>query len=89
MASIAGPLLGGTFAEHLHWSLIFWINIPLGLIAMAIINNPLKKLPVVARRHSIDGLGAVLLVVATALLLLALNWGGSTYPWLSVEIFSG
>jgi EmrB/QacA subfamily drug resistance transporter len=87
VASIAGPLLGGTFAEHLHWSLIFWINIPLGLIAMAIINNPLKKLPVVARRHSIDGLGAVLLVVATALLLLALNWGGSTYPWLSVEIF--
>ena len=87
VASIAGPMLGGTFAEHLHWSLIFWINIPLGLIAMAIINNPLKKLPVVARRHSIDGLGAVLLVVATALLLLALNWGGSTYPWLSVEIF--
>src|SRR5690606_11396779 len=83
---IAGPLLGGTFAEHLHWSLIFWINIPLGLIAMAIINNPLKKLPVAARRHSIDALGALLLVVATALLLLALNWGGSTYPWASVEI---
>jgi EmrB/QacA subfamily drug resistance transporter len=86
VASIAGPLLGGTFAEHLHWSLIFWINIPLGLLAMAIINNPLKKLPVVARRHSIDGLGALLLIVATALILLALNWGGSTYPWGSVEI---
>lgn len=85
-ASIAGPLLGGTFAEHLHWSLIFWINIPLGLLAMAIINNPLKKLPVAARHHSIDGLGAVLLVVATALLLLALNWGGSAYPWGSAEI---
>jgi EmrB/QacA subfamily drug resistance transporter len=86
VASIAGPLLGGTFAEHLHWSLIFWINIPLGLLAMAIINNPLKKLPVVARRHSIDGLGALLLIVATALILLALNWGGSTYAWGSVEI---
>jgi EmrB/QacA subfamily drug resistance transporter len=86
VASIAGPLLGGTFAEHLHWSLIFWINLPLGLIAMAIINNPLKKLPLVARRHSIDALGAVLLIVATALLLLALNWGGSTYPWVSAEI---
>jgi EmrB/QacA subfamily drug resistance transporter len=86
VASIAGPLLGGTFAEHLHWSLIFWINIPLGLLAMAIINKPLRKLPIATTQHSIDGLGAVLLVVATALLLLALNWGGSEYPWLSGEI---
>src|SRR5882757_6901982 len=86
VASIAGPLLGGTFAEHLHWSLIFWINLPIGVLAMAIINNPLKKLPIVAKNHRIDGLGAVLLVIATALLLLALNWGGSTYPWFSREI---
>ena len=86
VASIAGPLLGGTFAEHLHWSLIFWINIPLGVLAMAIINNPLKKLPVVARDHRIDGWGALLLVIATSLLLLALNWGGSEYPWMSPEI---
>ncbi|MFB9979536.1 MDR family MFS transporter [Mesorhizobium kowhaii] len=86
VASIAGPLLGGTFAEHLHWSLIFWINVPLGLLAMAIINKPLKKLPIAAKQHRIDGLGALLLVAATALLLLALNWGGSEYPWLSREI---
>ncbi|TRC94695.1 MFS transporter [Mesorhizobium sp. WSM4303] len=88
VASIAGPLLGGGFAEHLHWSLIFWINIPLGLVAMAIINKPLRKLPVAAKRHRIDALGALLLVVATALLLLALNWGGSAYPWASREILA-
>ncbi|MBB6303688.1 MDR family MFS transporter [Rhizobium leucaenae] len=86
VASIAGPLLGGTFAQHLHWSLIFWINIPLGLVALAIINNPLKKLPVAGRAHRIDAVGAALLVAATALLLLALNWGGSRYSWLSSSI---
>lgn len=86
VASIAGPLLGGYFAENLNWSLIFWINLPLGAVAMLVLNKPLKKLPVVSRQHRIDGLGALLLIVATALLLLGLNWGGATFPWSSFEV---
>ncbi|MFC5385492.1 MDR family MFS transporter [Aquamicrobium segne] len=88
VASIAGPLLGGGFAEHLHWSLIFWINLPLGLIALAVINKPLKKLAVSGTRHYIDGWGAVLLIIATSLLLLAVNWGGNTYAWTSLHILA-
>lgn len=86
VASIAGPLLGGYFAQDLDWSLIFWINLPLGAVAMVILNGPLKKLTVAAREHSIDAIGAGLLVVATALLLLGLNWGGGAFAWNSPEI---
>ncbi|MDF2119731.1 MDR family MFS transporter [Roseiarcaceae bacterium H3SJ34-1] len=88
IACIAGPILGGIFAEHLHWSLIFWINIPLGLFALAITSAPLKKLPMVKRPHSLDWAGAGLLVGATTALLLALNWGGHEYPWLAWEILA-
>jgi EmrB/QacA subfamily drug resistance transporter len=87
IASIAGPLLGGTLAE-LYWPLIFWLNLPLGVVAMIVINNPLKKFALPGRAHRLDGLGAVLLVAATSTLLLMLNWGGSSYAWTSPEILS-
>jgi MFS family permease len=85
VAGIAGPLLGGTLAEY-YWPLIFWINLPLGIIAMIIINKPLKKLARPARAHRLDALGAVLLVAATSALLLMLNWAGSSYAWGSPQI---
>src|SRR3569832_1713515 len=62
VASVAGPLLGGVKTKHLHWSLIFFFILPFGFLAMAIINIPLMKLPVAAKNHRIDCLGAVLLV---------------------------
>jgi EmrB/QacA subfamily drug resistance transporter len=87
-ASIAGPVLGGVFAEHLHWSLIFWINLPLGLLAFAITGRALNALPRHERPHDLDFLGAALMVTATIAFLLALNWGGMRYPWGSWQIVS-
>ncbi|MBF9233286.1 MDR family MFS transporter [Microvirga alba] len=87
-ASLLGPVLGGFFAEHLHWSVIFWINLPLGLIAFIIAFHGLKKLPRFDRPHKLDLLGALLLVAATVSLLLALSWGGLRFPWGSLPIVS-
>ena len=61
-SSVAGPVLGGFFAEHLHWSLIFWINLPLGLLAFLMTNRVLRRLPRHERPHRLDVLGAVLMV---------------------------
>lgn len=87
LASIAGPLLGGFFAQHLNWTLIFWINLPLGLAAFLMTNNKLKRLPRHERPHKLDWLGAVLLIGATTTMLLGLSWGGSVYAWDSQPIF--
>ncbi|KLK94025.1 MFS transporter [Microvirga vignae] len=85
-SSLLGPVLGGFFAEHLHWSVIFWINLPLGLIALFITFHTLKKLPRHDRPHKLDLLGALLMVAATVSLLLALSWGGLRYPWVSLPV---
>jgi len=87
-SSIAGPALGGFFAEHLHWSYIFWINLPLGAVAYLLTNRLLKLLPRHERPHRVDLLGALLMVVATVALLLALTWGGTTYAWGSAPIIT-
>ncbi len=82
-ASVVGPVFGGFFAEHLHWSLIFWINLPLGALALFMTNGILRRLPRRERPHRLDVIGALLMAGATTTLLLALSWGGSSYPWSS------
>ncbi|MEX0985246.1 MAG: MDR family MFS transporter [Actinomycetota bacterium] len=85
-ASIAGPLLGGLLAEHLHWSLIFWINLPIGAIALAMTVGVLRRLPRHERPHRLDIVGALTMTAAATSLLLALAWGGTAYRWGSPEI---
>lgn len=85
-ASIGGPVLGGFLTEHLHWSLIFWINLPLGFAALIMTNNVLKRVPFQPRQHALDMIGALLMMVAAIALLLALTWGGTRFAWLSLPI---
>jgi EmrB/QacA subfamily drug resistance transporter len=86
VASVAGPLLGGFLTDHLHWSLIFWINVPLGALALVMSNRALKQLPRNERPHRLDWAGAVLMVAAALSLMMAMTWGGARYPWTSWPI---
>ena len=87
-ASILGPVLGGLLTDHLHWSLIFWINLPLGAVALFMTERALRRLPRHDRPHELDVIGAFLMVGATIALLLALAWGGTHYPWTSWRIIT-
>jgi EmrB/QacA subfamily drug resistance transporter len=85
-SSVGGPVLGGLLTEHLSWSYIFWINVPLGLAALGMTSSALRLIPFHHRRHRLDILGALLMMAASVALLLALSWGGARYPWISAEI---
>jgi EmrB/QacA subfamily drug resistance transporter len=87
-ASILGPVLGGLLTDHLHWSFIFWINLPLGAIALVMTERALRRLPLNHRPHQLDVIGAALMVAAAVTLMLALNWGGAHYPWASWHIIT-
>jgi len=87
-SSVGGPVLGGFLTEKLDWSLIFWINLPLGAAALAMTWNALKLVPFHPRKHALDIVGALLMMAAAVALLLALSWGGRDYGWFSAPILA-
>jgi EmrB/QacA subfamily drug resistance transporter len=85
VSSVAGPLLGGFLTDSLSWRWVFFVNMPIGLLALFAVATRLH-LPVHKHEHKIDFLGAGLLAAGTVCLLLATVWGGITYPWASAQI---
>jgi len=85
MASIAGPAVGGLIVDNTTWRWIFYINLPIGALALLVISLTMPRRRE-RREHSIDWLGAGLLSAGTAALLLGLVWGGREYPWGSPQV---
>jgi EmrB/QacA subfamily drug resistance transporter len=85
VASIVGPAVGGLIVDHMTWRWIFYVNVPIGTLALAVVAVTMPR-PAFRREHSLDYLGAALLAAGTGLLLLGLLWGGRSYPWSSPRV---
>lgn len=86
LASILGPTLGGWISDSLNWRWVFYVNLPIGIVAMLVLIFLMPPLRPKNRNARIDYLGCALIALGTVPLLLGFTWAGSAYPWLSWQI---
>jgi len=86
VASVAGPVLGGWLTEYLSWRWVFWINLPLGLVALWAIHRALGGMPAQRREAQVDYLGAVLLILGLGSLLLGITLVGQGHAWVDPAV---
>ena len=84
-AAIAGPLAGGSLTDSISWRWIFFVNLPLGVVALVVVMRTMRRGGRV-REHRIDWAGAAALGVGITLILLASSWGGTSAPWGSATV---
>ena len=85
-ATVAGPLLGGVLTQEVSWRWVFYVNLPIGIVALIVVATVLKLPARPRRRTRIDWGGAALLSGGVTAVILVTSWGGDTYPWLSAPI---
>jgi EmrB/QacA subfamily drug resistance transporter len=88
LSSVAGPLLGGWITDHTSWRWVFYVNVPLGLIAIAVLASALPKIAGHVRNKKIDWWGGFFILTTLVPLLLAMVWGGSIYQWSSWQVIA-
>ncbi|MDR6713046.1 EmrB/QacA subfamily drug resistance transporter [Pseudomonas hunanensis] len=88
LASVAGPVLGGWLTEYLSWHWVFWINLPLGMVALWVISRALRDMPVNRREAQVDYIGAALLIVGLGSLLLGITLVGQGHAWQSSAVLA-
>ncbi len=88
VATIVGPLLGGLITEHASWRWVFFVNLPVGAVALTALGLRLPAPPIEPPARPLDASGAALLAGATSAFMLACIWGGERYPWDSAQILA-
>jgi EmrB/QacA subfamily drug resistance transporter len=83
VSTVAGPLLGGFFVDNLSWRWIFYVNLPLGAVALAVIAAAFRAPQTTGVRHSIDWLGTLVLGGGLSGVILYTSLGGTSYAWTS------